>query len=258
MSRKLVLAYGIAVYALFLATFLYAFGFVGGLFVPKGINDGEPGAFWPSLLLNAAFLLLFAVQHAVMARPAFKDRIVRFIPRPAERSTFVLATCAILILAFWQWRPLPGVVWQVQSEWLAVLLRCTFLLGMAIVLYSSFLIDHFDLFGLRQVVLHALGRPYTQKPFVVRSLYRHVRHPLMVGFLLAFWSTPIMTEGHLLFALLTTGYILIGTRIEERDLVREHGESYLAYRRTTPGLLPRFTPAAGTGVEAGAPAKSAL
>lgn len=258
MSRKLILAYGIAVYALFFATFLYAFGFIGSLIVPKGINDGEPGAFWPSLVLNASFLLLFAIQHVVMARPAFKDWFTRFIPRPAERSTFVLAACAILILMFWLWRPLPEVVWQVQSDWLVLLLRGAFLLGMAIVLYSSFLIDHFDLFGLRQVVLHALGKPYTQKPFVVRSLYRHVRHPLMVGFLLAFWATPVMTEGHLLFALLTTGYILVGTRIEERDLVRQHGESYLAYRRTTPGLIPRLTPAARTGTGSGAPASPAF
>lgn len=240
MSRLIILLYGVIVYALFLATFLYAFGFVVGQFVPRGINDGPVGPFWPSLAVNVGLLALFAVQHAVMARPAFKRWITRFIPAPAERSTFVLAASAALALLFWQWRPMTDVIWHLEPTFPRAAVYGLFVLGLLIVLYGSFLIDHFDLFGLRQVVLHAKKRDYSQKPFVLRSLYKFVRHPLMVGFLIAFWAAPTMTVGHLLFAIMTTGYILIGIRMEERDLVRQHGERYIEYRRTTPALLPRL------------------
>ncbi len=241
MQRIVILVYGILVYILFLGVFAYAFGFVADAFVPKGINTGEPGAFWPSLLINSGLLALFAIQHAVMARPAFKRWITQYLPKPAERSTFVLATCIVFILLFIYWQPMTGIIWQIEHIVGRAIMYTIFVAGMLTVLYSSFLIDHFDLFGLRQVVLHAKKVDYWQRPFIERSLYKLVRHPLMVGFLLAFWATPTMTVGHLLFAIMTTGYIFIGIQMEERDLIRQHGEEYLAYKRRTPGLLPRFT-----------------
>jgi len=181
---------------------------------------------------------LFAVQHAVMARPAFKVWWTRIVPEAAERSTFVLATCVVLGLMVWQWRPIEGTIWLIEQPIASGILRALSFLGWGLVLFSSFLIDHFDLFGLRQVWLYFRGKEYTQHPFVERSLYHIVRHPLMLGFLIAFWATPNMTGGHLVFALLTTGYILIGTRIEERDLVKILGDDYIEYRARTPGLIP--------------------
>lgn len=241
MQRTLIFLYGILVYILFLGVFAYAFGFVANAFVPKGIDDGAASGFWPALLINSALLALFAVQHAVMARPAFKKWITQFIPKAAERSTFVLATCIVFIALFILWQPMTGVIWHVEQPAIRAVIWGLFIVGMLTVLYSSFLIDHFDLFGLRQVVLHAKKVEYWQRPFMERSLYKLVRHPLMVGFLIAFWAAPTMTVGHLLFSIMTTGYIFVGIQMEERDLIRQHGEQYLAYKQRTGGLLPRFT-----------------
>jgi protein-S-isoprenylcysteine O-methyltransferase Ste14 len=240
MTRKaLILTYGVAVYALFFPTFIYLFGFMSGLFVPRTIDDGQPGPLWQAILINACLVILFGLQHAVMARPGFKRWWTRIIPEPIERSTFVLVATALLALLMWQWRPMPLVIWHVDEPIVRGLIYGVFLAGLVIVLLSSFLIDHFDLFGLRQVFLHFRGQDYTQRPFVLRSLYKLVRHPLMLGLIITFWAAPTMTAGHLLFSLLMTGYILIGIRMEERDLVRQHGATYERYRRNTPMLVPR-------------------
>jgi protein-S-isoprenylcysteine O-methyltransferase Ste14 len=238
MGRFLVLLYGSVIYGVFLVTFLYAMGFVGGFVVPRTIDSGVEGPLLPSIVINVALLGLFAGQHIVMARPWFKARWTKIVPRAMERSTFVLATCLCLGLLFWQWRPMTGVVWQIEQPLARGVLLAVGLAGWLLVLYSSFLIDHFDLFGLRQVVLYWGRRPYTHRPFVERSLYKWIQHPLMVGFLIAFWATATMTAGHLLFALVTTAYIVVGTRIEERDLARLLGDEYGQYRRRTARFLP--------------------
>jgi protein-S-isoprenylcysteine O-methyltransferase Ste14 len=239
MGRFLVLLYGSVVYGIFLVTFLYAMGFVSGIVVPKTIDSGVTGPLLPSALANVALLGLFAAQHVVMARPGFKARWTRIVPRPIERSTFVLATCVCLGLLFWQWQPMTAVVWEVHHPLARGLILGVSMSGWLLVLYSSFLIDHFDLFGLRQVVLYWRRRAYTHPPFVERALYKWIQHPLMVGFLIAFWAAPTMTTGHLLFAVVTTAYIVVGTRIEERDLSRMLGEEYRQYRRRTGRFLPR-------------------
>jgi len=246
MGRILILLYGVVAYLAFFVTILYAIGFVGSFQVgefslPKTIDTGAEGPLGMAILVNLALLGAFAVQHTVMARPAFKTWWTKVIPAAAERSTFVLAASAILMLTFWQWRPMTDVIWSIEQPVLRALMIGGSLLGWAMVFYSSFLIDHFELFGLRQVILHARRKQYTHSPFVVRSLYRFVRHPLMCGFLLAFWFTPTMTAGHLLFSAATTGYILFGTSIEERDLLRHLGEDYRRYRERTPAFFPRPT-----------------
>lgn len=243
MARIVILIYGVIAYLAFLVTILYAIGFVGnfqlGEFsLPKTIDTGVAGPIGAAILVNVALLAAFAIQHTIMARPAFKRWWTKIIPPAAERSTFVLLASAILMLLFWQWRPMPDVVWHFENPFVRAVLIALSLLGWAMVFYASFLIDHFDLFGLRQVVLHARQMPYRHPPFIVRSLYRFVRHPLMVGFLLAFWFTPTMSAGHLLFAAVTTGYILVGTWIEERDLIQFLGEDYRNYRKRTPAFIP--------------------
>lgn len=238
MSRILALIYGVLSYLAFLASFLYAVGFVGNLLVPKSIDSGPEGTIASSVLVDTLLLLIFAVPHSVMARPAFKRWLTRFIPPPVERSTYVLVSSLALGLLFQQWRPISGLAWDVTSPVGRWLLVAVFWLGWAVVLVSTFLIDHFDLFGLRQVYLHATGRPYVPVAFRTSGLYRYVRHPIMLGFLLAFWATPTMTVGHLLFAVATTGYILIALQLEERDLVGFHGERYQRYRRQVGMLLP--------------------
>jgi len=237
LHRVLTLIYGVSVYTFFLGTFLYAIGFVANAVVPKGIDSGAVGPIGTALLVNGAFLALFAVQHAIMARPAFKRRWTKIVPQAAERSTFVLATCAILASMFWLWQPMPGVVWHVEGP-VAIALWTLSGLGWATVLVSTFLIDHFELFGLRQVVIHALGRPFQPARFRERGIYKLARHPLMLGFLVAFWATPHMTWGHLFFAVMCTGYIAVGLQMEERDLVAAHGEKYLDYRRRVRSILP--------------------
>jgi len=222
----------------FFGTFTYAIGFVGNLLVPKSIDSGEPGPLGFSILVNAVLLMVFVVQHTIMARPAFKREWTKIVPQPIERGTFVLAASLALMLIFWQWRPIPTLVWDIQQPIARTILWTLYLSGYGLVLFSSFLIDHFDLFGLRQVYFHFTGREYHHPPFIERSIYRRIRHPLMAGFLIAFWCTPTMSQGHLLFAVLSTGYIFFGIAVEERDLLQILGPDYRAYRERTPMILP--------------------
>ena len=231
-------AYGSVSYLIFFATFLYAIGFVGNFGVPTALDGPRSGSLALALAIDVGLLTLFAVQHSVMARPWFKEWWTRLVPKPIERSTYVLFSSVALILLFWLWRPLGGVVWSVEDPTGRLVLRALFAFGFGLVLLSTFLINHFDLFGLRQVYLYLLGRPYTTLHFGTPGPYKLVRHPLYVGWLFAFWSTPTMTFAHLLFSIATTAYILLAIQFEERDLVREHGESYEAYRRSTPMLVP--------------------
>jgi protein-S-isoprenylcysteine O-methyltransferase Ste14 len=240
-KRAAMFAYGAAMYALFVVTFGYAIGFVSNALVPKSIDVGGPTTSVPTaLLINAGLLSLFVLQHTVMARRRFKHWWTRFIPQAIERSTFVLATCVVLGLIFWQWRPMPGVVWRIDQPALRALLHTLSAAGWLLVLYSSFLIDHFELFGLRQVVEALRGRAHRHPRFVTPWLYRLVRNPLMLGFIVAFWATPDMTIGHLQFAAMTTGYIFFGVWMEERTLLGTLGEDYRQYRARTPMLVPRI------------------
>jgi protein-S-isoprenylcysteine O-methyltransferase Ste14 len=230
--------YGSLSYLVFLGTFLYAVAFVGNLGVPTALDGARSGPLGVAVAIDVVLLALFAVQHSVMARKWFKDWWTRIVPKPLERSTYVLFSSLALILLFWQWRPLGGVVWTIEDPFARFVLRGLFAFGWGLVLVSTFLINHFDLFGMRQVWLYLLARPYTTLRFGTPGPYRLVRHPLYVGWLFAFWSTPTMTLAHLLFSIATTAYILIAIQLEERDLVREHGDSYETYRRSVPMLIP--------------------
>jgi protein-S-isoprenylcysteine O-methyltransferase Ste14 len=239
MTRILTLAYGVLSYVAFFLTFLYAMGFVGNLVVPKSLDSGATGPWQTALAIDLALLSLFAVQHSVMARPGFKRLLTRLIPPAAERSTYVLASSLALMLLFWQWRPLGGVVWEVQHPVGRALLYGGFAFGWLLVLVSTFVINHFDLFGLRQTWRGFRGQPQAELRFATPLLYRIVRHPLYVGWFFAFWCTPTMTVTHLLFAVVTTAYILVAIQLEERDLLAAHPE-YAEYRRRVPMVVPTW------------------
>ena len=231
-------AYGTLSYVIFLGTFLYAVGFIGGFGVPRTLDGPATAPLGISLAIDVALLTVFAVQHSVMARKWFKEWWTRIVPKPIERSTYVLFSSVALILLFVLWRPLGGVIWSVEDPIGRLVLRGLFAFGWGLVLFSTFLINHFDLFGLRQVWRNLLGQPESGLRFTTPGPYKLVRHPLYVGWLFAFWMTPVMTAAHLLFSLATTAYILLAIQFEERDLVREHGETYEEYRRSVPMLIP--------------------
>lgn len=238
LKRILFFAYGSLSYLIFFGTFLYAVGFIGNFGVPTTLDGEARGSFGVAFAIDTALLALFAVQHSVMARKWFKEWWTRVVPKVLERSTYVLFSSVALILLFWLWRPLGGVVWSIKDPAGRIVLRSLFAFGWALVLASTFLINHFDLFGLRQVWLYLRGTAYTKLHFGTPGPYRLVRHPLYVGWLFAFWMTPTMTLAHLLFSLATTAYILLAIQFEERDLVREHGEAYESYRGSVPMLIP--------------------
>ena len=237
-ARLTAFVYGVGCYAMFLVTFLYAIGFIGNLAVPKSIDSGLDGPLYLALLVDAALLGLFAIQHSVMARQWFKRAWTRVIPKPVERSTYVLFSSVALLFLFWQWRPIGGVIWDVHSPAGRVGLSVLFACGWLTVLASTFFIDHFDLFGLRQVYLYLRAKDPSPIAFRTPGLYRYVRHPLYLGWLLVFWSAPTMTVAHLVFALATTAYILVAIQFEERDLTHAYGDAYRKYRERVPMILP--------------------
>jgi methanethiol S-methyltransferase len=238
MSRVLVSLYGVVSYIIFFLSFLYAIGFVGNLIVPKSIDSGDVAAVVPSLIVNVVLLGLFAIPHSVMARPAFKQWFTRFVPAVIERSTYVLVSSLLLLLLYWQWQPMTGVIWQVESSIGSMFLTGIFCLGWLIVLLSTFMTNHFDLFGLRQVYINFKGQEYSNLEFKMVGLYKLCRHPLMLGFIIAFWATPTMTTGHLLFAVATTAYIFIALQFEERDLLTFFGDTYKNYKEKVPMVFP--------------------
>ena len=249
MNRVLAFVYGVVSYVIFLCTFLYAVAFVSNVLASKSIDSVPTASLGQALFIDAVLLGIFAVQHSLMARQGFKKAWTRIVPPAVERSTYVLFASLALILLFWKWEPIGGVVWNVVSPAARTGLQALSLLGFATVLISTLLINHFDLFGLRQVYLYLKGQPYTPLGFRTPILYKYVRHPIYFGFLLGFWATPRMTIAHLVFALATTGYVLIAIQLEERDLVEVYGERYEAYRNQVSMLVPR--PPKKAGLEAG-------
>src|SRR5215467_5116259 len=237
MSRIAAFLYGVVCYLAFFGTFLYAIGFIGNFAVPKSMDSGPQMPLSRALAINAALLGVFAIQHSVMARQWFKRAWTQIVPTPVERSTYVLFSSLALILLFWKWQPMGGVIWSMENPALRIALLALYAFGWITVLVSTFLINHFDLFGLRQVWLYLIGRPYTGLGFRTPGPYRLVRHPLYVGWLLVFWSAPLMSAAHLIFAIATTAYILLAIQFEERDLVRFHPE-YAEYRRRVPMIVP--------------------
>jgi protein-S-isoprenylcysteine O-methyltransferase Ste14 len=240
--RILAALYGGIAYLVFLGAFLYAVAWVGDLPVPRTVDRGPAGTTGQALLVDALLLAAFAIQHSGMARRGFKRWWTRIVPPVVERSTYVLVSSSLLIGMYAWWRPIPSPIWSVEGAAAATVLRALFWAGWLLVLLSTFAINHFDLFGLRQVWLHLKGRPTTEVPFQVRFFYRFVRHPLLLGFMVAFWATPRMTAGHLLFALMTTAYMLVAIQLEERDLRHLHGSRYEDYRRRVPMIVPRPVP----------------
>jgi len=242
MKRLVVFAYGVVSYAAFFATFVYAIGFIGNVYVARSMDSAARSPFWLALLIDGLLLSVFAVQHSVMARPAFKRVVTRWIPEAAERSTYVLSSSLALIGLFAFWEPIGGVIWNVSSAAARDAINVVYGLGFALVFMSTLLLNHFDLFGLRQVWLYLAGRPYTHLEFSTPLFYKYVRHPLYAGWMVAFWATPTMTGAHLLFALMTTAYMLAAIRWEERDLIAAHGSKYEEYRKQVPKLVPSLVP----------------
>ena len=251
MGPVLALAYGGVAYATFFGTFLYAIGFVASVVVPKTVDTGSPGPIGEALIINVLLLSLFAIQHSVMARKPFKRWLTQFLPAAIERSTYVLLASLALILTFWQWRSIPAIVWEVREPTMAMALFGLSLLGWLIVLLSTFMINHFELFGLHQVLLNLRARGAAEPTFKTPLLYKFVRHPIYLGFIIAFWATPVMTAGHLLFAMVTTAYIFVGIALEERDLIELFGDEYRRYRTRVAMLVPLgWKSTAGSGSDA--------
>ncbi len=241
MGRGIAVLFGVVCYAIFFLTFLYLIGFLSNLLVPRSIDVGPAATTLTALTINFALIALFGIQHSVMARPGFKEKWTKIVPTSVERSTYVLISGLLLILLYWQWRPMTDqVIWEAEVAWAQYLAWAVFFGGFAIVLLSTFIIDHFDLFGLRQVWLNLRQKIYTNRDFKVTFFYKFVRHPLYVGWIMAFWGTPRMTAGHLLLAVGMTAYILIAIQYEERDLVQILGDDYAQYREKVPMLIPRF------------------
>jgi protein-S-isoprenylcysteine O-methyltransferase Ste14 len=238
MGRIAAFLYGLAAYLLFFFTFLYAIGFVTGVAVPKTIDTGPVVPIGEALIVNILLMTLFALQHSVMARKPFKQWLTQYVPAAIERSTYVLLASLALVLLFWQWRPIPDVVWEIASPQIATNITAISFFGFALVLLSSFLINHFELFGLHQVAINVAGRTMPEPRFKTPVLYKVVRHPIYLGFIIAFWAAPVMTVGHLLFAAVTTAYIFVGIYLEERDLVQLFGEQYKRYRAQVGMLVP--------------------
>jgi protein-S-isoprenylcysteine O-methyltransferase Ste14 len=238
MKKGIFFIYGLIAYLGFLFVYLYLIGFMGNFLVPKSIDSGVGENGFSSYLINFLLIFIFGLQHAVMARPSFKKWWTQFIPKPIERSTYVLITNLLFVLIIWFWRPIPSVIWDVGEGPARALILVLFGAGWLLVVVSSFSIDHFDLFGLRQVYLYLVGKPYTHGKFMMTGFYKYIRHPLMLGWIIAFWSAPIMTTGHLFFAVCMTIYIFIGIKMEEKDLMKILGGEYVEYRGKTSMLLP--------------------
>jgi methanethiol S-methyltransferase len=239
MGKILVFLYGVIAYVIFLVAFLYAIGFVGDLLVPKSINTGEDSAFWQALLVNSLLLGLFAIQHSIMARPGFKKWITGIISPAAERSTYVLLSSLLLLLMYWKWQPLTTEIWHIQNESFAMVLTGLYFFGWLVVFLATFMINHFELFGLKQILDNFKDKRHESASFQVNYFYKIVRHPIMLGFIIAFWATPDMTIGRLIFALATTVYILVAVKyLEEKDLVNALGDEYTDYQKKVPMIIP--------------------